>query len=143
MGQAVPNQHPAVVLRSHYLQLRSLLAIAMIAVIGLTVTVVVLATDDDSAGTAPTASRTLDTGRGFESRPDESSVASAIARPAPPVARPDEGKVAAAIALSQRHAASGPDESTVSDEVKFRRRWPASSAERPDESTVAGAVSGR
>jgi hypothetical protein len=46
MGQAVPTQHPAVVLRSHYRHLRALLAIAMIAVVGLTVAVVILATDD-------------------------------------------------------------------------------------------------
>ena len=36
MGQAIPTQHPAVVLRSHYTHLRILLAIAMIAVFGLT-----------------------------------------------------------------------------------------------------------
>jgi hypothetical protein len=46
MPQAVPTQHPAVVLRSHYRQLRALLAIAMIAVVGLTVTVVILADDE-------------------------------------------------------------------------------------------------
>ena len=43
MNQAIPTQHPAVVLRSHYLHLRTLLAIATIAVVGLTVAVVVLA----------------------------------------------------------------------------------------------------
>ena len=42
-----PAQHPAVVLRSHYIQLRALLASAMIAVLGLTAAVVILATDDD------------------------------------------------------------------------------------------------
>jgi hypothetical protein len=55
MGQAVPRQHPAVVLRSHYQQLRALLVVAMIAVAGLTAAVVILATDDDrdtSAGSA-------------------------------------------------------------------------------------------
>ena len=55
MGKAIPAQHPAVVLRSHYRQLRALLAIAMIAVVGLTATVVILATNDDrdtSAGSA-------------------------------------------------------------------------------------------
>ena len=31
MGKAIPAQHPAVVLRSHYRHLRALLAIAMIA----------------------------------------------------------------------------------------------------------------
>jgi hypothetical protein len=50
MPQAVPTQHPAVVLRSHYRQLRALLAIAMIAVVGLTVTVVILA-DDEATST--------------------------------------------------------------------------------------------
>jgi hypothetical protein len=51
MGQAVAKQHPAVVLRSHYTQLRALLAIAMIAVVGLTATVVILSVDkgDESA----------------------------------------------------------------------------------------------
>ena len=39
MGKAIPAQHPAVVLRSHYRQLRALLAIAMIAVVGLTAAV--------------------------------------------------------------------------------------------------------
>ena len=46
MGQAIPRQHPAVVLRSHYTHVRALLAIAMIAVIGLSVAVVILATND-------------------------------------------------------------------------------------------------
>jgi len=56
MAHTVPAQHPAVVLRSHYRQLRALLAIAMIAVIGLTITVVILATDDpavDAGSSAP------------------------------------------------------------------------------------------
>ena len=55
MGQAIPRQHPAVVLRSHYNQLRALLAVAMIALAGLSAAVVILAVDDDrdpSAGTA-------------------------------------------------------------------------------------------
>jgi hypothetical protein len=59
MGQAIPTQHPAVVLRSHHRQLRGLLAILMFAVVGLTIAVVILATDDDrdlSAGSANTPS---------------------------------------------------------------------------------------
>ncbi len=47
MGKAIPAQHPAVVLRSHYEQLRALLATALIAVVGLTAAVVILAPDDD------------------------------------------------------------------------------------------------
>jgi hypothetical protein len=53
MAQPVPAQHPAVVLRSHYQSVRILLAIAMIAVVGLTVAVVVLATDDGATATRP------------------------------------------------------------------------------------------
>ena len=59
MGQAIPTQHPAVVLRSHHRQLRGLLAVLMFAVVGLTIAVVILATDDDrdlSAGSANTPS---------------------------------------------------------------------------------------
>jgi hypothetical protein len=47
MGKAIPAQHPAVVLRSHYKQLRALLAVAMIGVVGLTAAVVILATNED------------------------------------------------------------------------------------------------
>ena len=50
MGQSIPGQHPAVVLRSHYMHLRALLASAMIAVVGLAVAVVILASGTD-AGT--------------------------------------------------------------------------------------------
>jgi hypothetical protein len=46
MAPAVPTQHPAVVLRSQYRHLRALLAIAMIAVVGLTTAVVILAAHD-------------------------------------------------------------------------------------------------
>jgi hypothetical protein len=49
MSQTIPQQHPAVVLRAHYVHLRTLLAITMIAVVALTVAVVVLATDGGSA----------------------------------------------------------------------------------------------
>jgi len=42
--QGNPRQHPAVVLHSHRLHVRGLLAVAMIAVIGLTAAVLILAT---------------------------------------------------------------------------------------------------
>jgi hypothetical protein len=67
MTQPISPQHPAVVLRSHYVQLRTLLAVAMIAVVGLTVAVAILATNHGgstsvSAATpvAVTASKPLD-----------------------------------------------------------------------------------
>ena len=46
MAQAVTTEHPAVVLRSHFNQLRALLAVAMVGVVGLAAAVVILATDD-------------------------------------------------------------------------------------------------
>jgi hypothetical protein len=55
MGQVVPSQNPAVVLRSHFNQLRALLAVALIAVIGLTVAVVVVANDENQPSTASSA----------------------------------------------------------------------------------------
>jgi hypothetical protein len=56
MGQAIPNQHPAVVSRAHFNQLRTLLAVALIAVIGLTVAVVILARDEQRVrDTSPAA----------------------------------------------------------------------------------------
>ena len=47
MENAVPTQHPAVVLRSHYTLVHALLAVAMIAVVGLSAAVVILATRND------------------------------------------------------------------------------------------------
>ncbi|MGH3100834.1 MAG: hypothetical protein ACRDPU_07570 [Thermoleophilia bacterium] len=47
MGQAIPTQHPAVVLRSRFNQLRALLAVALIAVAVLAASVAILAGDDN------------------------------------------------------------------------------------------------
>ena len=47
MGQVIPRQHPAVVLKSHYKAVRALLAAALIAIVALAATVVILANDDD------------------------------------------------------------------------------------------------
>ena len=54
MSNTVQVQHPAVVLRSSYQHLRALLAIAAIAIAGLTVAVVVLALN--TSGTTTTSS---------------------------------------------------------------------------------------
>ena len=61
MSQTVSHQHPAVVLRSHYEMLRGLLAIASIAIVGLSVAVAILATSH-----ATTASRAAITERQSE-----------------------------------------------------------------------------
>jgi hypothetical protein len=55
MSQPISPQHPAVVLRSHYVQVRALLAIAMIAVVGLTVAVAILATNNDRSASVSAA----------------------------------------------------------------------------------------
>jgi hypothetical protein len=47
MSDAMSPRHPAVVLRSQYVHLRMLLAIAMIAVVGLTIAAVVGASGND------------------------------------------------------------------------------------------------
>jgi hypothetical protein len=54
MSQTIPAQHPAVVLRSHYLHVRQLLAIATIAIVGLTIAVVILATTHSGNATIAT-----------------------------------------------------------------------------------------
>ncbi|HET8821710.1 MAG TPA: hypothetical protein VFM57_09195 [Thermoleophilaceae bacterium] len=55
MGKAVPAEHPAVVLRSHYKLVRALLAVAMIAVVGLAAAVVIVASDGDEVSGASLA----------------------------------------------------------------------------------------
>jgi len=84
MSDAIPVQHPAVVLRAHYLQLRALLAIAMIAVVGLTVSVVILATNDAGGKTAAVVAQP--TSFGFEGGPTQgtpAAVSSAFSHSAP------------------------------------------------------------
>jgi hypothetical protein len=53
MGHPIPKQHPAVVLRAHYNALRALLAVALLAVVALSATVAIIATDDETANIAP------------------------------------------------------------------------------------------
>jgi hypothetical protein len=125
MGQAIPSHHPAVVLRSRYQQLRALLAVAMIALVGLTVAVVVLALDDD---------------------PDTSAgLAAQVSSPNPAgAARTDGGPEESAVAatLGTRAATVGPDESTIASAIGSASNG-ATQTGGPDESVVAGAVSGR
>ena len=74
MPQAVPTQHPAVVLRSHYWQLRALLAVATIAVVGLSAAVVILADDEATStrtATPVSAPPSRPTVRGTSTRPGQ------------------------------------------------------------------------
>ena len=97
MSQTFSTQHPAVVLRSRYQQLRALLAVAMIAMVGLTVAVVVLATQDDSVQSA-TSSAQVGAGPALRSDggPEESTIGGALGAQHPS-GRPDESVVANAV----------------------------------------------
>ena len=86
MGQAIPTQHPAVVLRSHYNHLRALLAITMIAVVGLSAAVVVLVTHDDRDTTTGSATQVSAPGPAGSARYDggpEEGTAALTTRSAP------------------------------------------------------------
>jgi hypothetical protein len=52
MSQAIPHQHPAVVMRSQYQHVRALLVVALIAVIGLVVALVIVASNSGGTSTA-------------------------------------------------------------------------------------------
>jgi hypothetical protein len=52
MGHAIPKQHPAVVLRSHFNLVRALLGVAMIALVGMTIALVIVANDDEAGPTS-------------------------------------------------------------------------------------------
>jgi hypothetical protein len=97
MGQAIPRQHPAVVLRSHFIAVRSLLVVAMIAVVGLTAAVVVMATDDDAspatAGAPVIVSAPGPEGIRYDGGPEEGGASlRSVPAPAPaPATRYDGG----------------------------------------------------
>jgi hypothetical protein len=80
MGHAIPKQHPAVVLRSHYNLVRALLGVAMIALVGLVIALVIVANDDNESG--PTSA--------VQAVPASPPVAPALpAYPTPEVVTPD------------------------------------------------------
>jgi hypothetical protein len=92
MGKAVPEQHPAVVLRSHYNHLRALLIAALIAVLGLAGAVVIVANDDDTVVSTSTpaiesgATGVPDTAPRYDGGPNEGSadIAPGVNLPARP-----------------------------------------------------------
>ena len=112
MGQAIPTQHPAVVLRSHYTHLRTLLAIAMIAVIGLSVAVAILATDDGSGTSAGSAAIRSESARAVREGP----LPGLQVGPAPSGRRydggPEEGTRGAITEPTTARYDGGPDEGT-------------------------------
>jgi hypothetical protein len=115
MGKAIHAQHPAVVLRSHYKQLRALLAIAMIAVAGLTAAVVILVTNEDrdtSAGSAAQVSAQGPTGSiRYDGGPEEGS--RGVVPAEPPSIRYDGGPKEGSAALTQRSAPATFDPNSI------------------------------
>jgi len=99
MGQVIPRQHPAVVLKSHYKAVRALLAVALVAIVALAATVVILASDDDNATTsaqpqAQAQAQQLPAGTRFDGGPDEGTRGIQAEAPAPGTrfdGGPDEG----------------------------------------------------
>jgi hypothetical protein len=115
MGKAIPTQHPAVVLRSHYRQLRALLATAMIAVVGLTAAVVILATNDDgarstSSAVAPSAPAQVGSTR-YDGGPEEGTRGVVAARQ--PGVRYGGGPEEGTAALTQRSAPAAFDSNSI------------------------------
>jgi hypothetical protein len=70
MGHAIPKQHPAVVLRSHYNLVRALLGIAVVALVAMTIAVVVVANDGDETGSVSSAEPAAVTPRLAPAPPD-------------------------------------------------------------------------
>lgn len=98
MGQPIPAQHPSVVLRSHFNLARTLLAIAMVAVLALTAVVAILANDDGELGTAakatPQVQQQLPAGTRFDGGPNEGTRGVSATAPAAGTrfdGGPDEG----------------------------------------------------
>jgi hypothetical protein len=115
MGRAIPQEHPAVVLRSHYKLLRALLAVAMIAVVGLSAAVVILAIDEDretSAGSATQVSTPSPAGSTrYDGGPEEGTRGVVAARQ--PGARFDGGPEEGTAALTQRSAPATFDPNSI------------------------------
>jgi hypothetical protein len=126
MGQAIPRQHPAVVLRTHYNHLRALLAVAMIAVAGLTVAVVILANDSDQVRSTsvarpieslnhgdlnPAMRRPDSTSTRYDGGPEEGTRGVVAARQ--PGVRYDGGPKEGTAALTQRSAPATSDHNPI------------------------------
>ncbi|MEA2418725.1 MAG: hypothetical protein QOE60_931 [Thermoleophilaceae bacterium] len=127
MSNTVPAQHPAVVLRSHYQHLRSLLAVAIVAIVGLSTTVVVLTADESQTATTATSTHpataqlsdpfqgrtqpTVEIGSASRSYPTIQDPFQTQSERTAPESKPDESSIAAAI--SPKQSVSSPDESKI------------------------------
>jgi hypothetical protein len=138
MSQPFPTQHPAVVLRSHFKLVQALLAIAMAAVVALSVAVVILADDEgevlSSGATAekaaalpnaavhshPLGRASTAEGVRYDGGPEEGT-RSIIVVPQAPAARYDGGPDEGSAAISQPTPGPAPERTTDdgADEVSL------------------------
>jgi hypothetical protein len=145
MGQAIPRQHPAVVLRSHFNQLRALLAVAMVAVVGLTAAVVILAANDESvehAGSSAVANAPAPTGSiRYDGGPEEGSAGVSTSQPRPTQDQAFPGLAREATAAPDKGLRydGGPEEGT-SGVVPARQPNVTPETEIKDEAGIAAAV---
>jgi hypothetical protein len=134
MGQTIPSQHPAVVLRSHFKLVRALLAVALIAVIGLTVAVVILASSDqqvsDTSSAAPIGHLNYGEFNPATGRPQSAPLPRTQAQPASPATRSDGGPEESAIAatLSGKPASVGHDQSDSAAAIGSAKDYSKNSA---------------
>jgi hypothetical protein len=97
MGQPIPAQHPSVVLRSHFNLVRTLLILAVGALLASSAAVVILANDEDQANSAavsksaPAAQQQLPAGTRFDGGPDEGTRGLAAQPTSPLTTRFDGG----------------------------------------------------
>ena len=91
MNETVSARHPAVVLRSHYTHLRALLATAMIAIVGLTAAVVILAADQDRSTVVSSAAPVTapdPSGARYDGGPEEGTRGTSISPTRDPLSAP-------------------------------------------------------
>lgn len=94
----------------------------LVIVVAATVLVLALVLPGNNGTTAPTVARDVSASPASAARPDESSIAAAIAQPAasmPYQARPDESKVAASIAAANQDL---PSLSQIKRDAEFSGR---------------------
>ena len=86
MGQVIPRQHPAVVLRSQYKAVLAMLCVAVVAIVALAATLVIVAGDDNdtaiSAQPSAQQEQVLPPGTRFDGGPDEGTRGIQAAPPA-------------------------------------------------------------
>jgi hypothetical protein len=97
MGQPIPAQHPSVVLRSHFKLVRTLLILAVAALVACSAAVVILANDEDQVNSAavsksaPAAQQQLPAGTRFDGGPEEGTRGVAAQPQLPATTRFDGG----------------------------------------------------